>query len=150
MKKQTAKRNQALHTKPKCKTQLYSLVLSFVLVLNVASAVAVTAPANTESPSSVTSLDELLSAIDTTESGGTIIIDSTINIYETMVIGDYDKVVTLLRSDLLTSEPMFVVLPFSNNNMLIFQNLIFNKPTSTDFVLSLPSVVLGLEVVDGY
>jgi hypothetical protein len=100
-----------------------SLILAFVLGGASLSVLALTAE---EPASAVSSLEGLLEAIETAESGDTIIIAGTINVFESQAIGSPEKELTLKRADTLTSDPMLIVFPFGDDGQVVFQNLTFD------------------------
>ena len=70
----------------------------------------------------VTTLEELLAAIDAAESGDTIALSNQIYIDQNCVIGDTEKVITLIPSDTFTAGTFLTVSSFAEQDVTI-QNL---------------------------
>ena len=70
----------------------------------------------------VTTLEELLAAIDTAESGDTIALSNPIYIDQNCIIGDTEKVITLIPSDTFTAGTFLTVSSFTEQDVTI-QNL---------------------------
>lgn len=70
----------------------------------------------------VATLEELLAAIDAAESGDTIALSNPIYIEQSCVIGDTEKVITLIPSDTFTAGTFLTVSSFAEQDVTI-QNL---------------------------
>ncbi|OUQ81938.1 right-handed parallel beta-helix repeat-containing protein [Flavonifractor sp. An10] len=70
----------------------------------------------------VTTLEELLAAIDAAESGDTIALNNQIYIDQNCVIGDTEKVITLIPGDTFTAGTFLTVSSFAEQDVTI-QNL---------------------------
>ena len=82
----------------------------------------VSEPTDSPQAQEVSTLEELLAAIAAADDGDTIVLNNTIHINQNCVIGDAEKVITLIPSEGFTAGTFLTVPSFSEQNITI-QNL---------------------------
>lgn len=110
---------------------LLSLVLAFLLSAP-ALAVEGELPERPEPvPAVVCTLDELLTAIESAESGDTIALQGQIVITENCIIGQEEKRITIIPVDDFNGNTMFQIWPFEGQN-IVLQNIVLDGQNKSD------------------